>query len=381
MNNPMEGLFQLIHKIEDTRQSGKVLHKLDDILLLTISAVISGAEGWEDIVDFGDHHKDWLKCFGDFSAGIPSADTVARVIEHIDPNAFRRFFSTWMKRCHRLTKGEVVPIDGKTLRRACNKGDPDSVVHMVSAFATANGVVLAQVKTDSKSNEITAIPELLNLLNLKGCLVTFDAMGCQKKIAQLLLDQRADYLFQVKANHPRLFELFQQEYSLVKLSQITKNTLHTKDQAHGRDECRSYLVVPITQNPAFDDIAKEWPGIKSLGIVISSRVERGADVEHLEVRYFISSAELSVKRFARACRAHWQIENKLHWSLDVAMNEDESRIRVGHAPEILAGIRHIALNLLRQAPFKAGIRRKQRRALMDETFRTQVMMLARLDTP
>ena len=379
MTTPTEGLFKFIDKFEDHRQSGKVIHELRDVLLLTISAVIAGAEGWEDIVDFGHYKLDWLKNFGNFSAGIPSADTVARIIQHIDATQFRRFFAAWMKQCHRVTSGEVIAVDGKTLRAACNKNDPYSVVHMVSAFATANGVVLAQIKTDSKSNEITAIPELLNLLNLKGCLVTIDAMGCQKSIAQKILDQRGDYLLQVKGNHPKLFALLQEEYSLVTLQNSDLYALHIHEKSHGRQECRSHLVIPIKENSKLQAFAEEWPGIKSLCIEILYIYEPDGTVKEMPIRYFISSAQLSVKRFALTCRKHWHIENKLHWSLDVAMNEDRSRIRVGEAPAILAGMRHIALNLLRKSTVKMGIRRKQRRAFADETYLTEVMMTLRFD--
>ena len=373
------GLFKNLDKIEDFRQPGKVIHQLSDILILSIAATVSGAESWEEIADFGRNKLDWLKQFSRFDAGVPSPDTIARVMQRIDPVQFRIFFASWMKRCHRLTRGEVVAIDGKTLRRSFDKGDHNTAIHMISAFATANGVVLGQVKTDEKSNEITAIPELLNLLNIKGCLVTLDAMGCQKKIAQAILDKKADYLFQVKGNHQSLLRAFQAEYNFKTLQDETSRTVHTDDENHDRIETRHYHVVPIENNESFASFIDEWPGIKTLCIEFTTR--RGkheSAVDEITVRYFISSAQLSAARFAKASRKHWHIENKLHWVLDVAMNEDDCRIRAGHSAEIIASIRHIALNLLRGSSFKGGIRRKQRQAHIDDDYRSEVLLRAGL---
>ncbi len=221
-------LMENLSIIYDPRQSGKVEHKLSDILLLTICAVIAGAEGWEEIENFGLERLDWLKQYGEFNNGIPSHDTIAQVISIIDPKQFQHSFIEWMKACHKITDGEVFAIDGKCARGSYHKGKNKGAIHMASAFSAANEVVLGQIETDDKSNEITAISELLNLLELKGCLVTLDAMGCQRDIAQKIVDKGADYLLAVKGNQGKLHEAFKNHFSMEKINKWEGDTGRTE---------------------------------------------------------------------------------------------------------------------------------------------------------
>ena len=366
-------LMESLSIIYDPRQAGKVEHKLADILLLTMFAVIAGAEGWKDIEDFGHERLDWLKQYGEFKNGIPSDTTIANVVSVVDPKQFQRCFIEWMKACHQATNGEVVAIDGKTARGSYDKGKNKGAIHMVSAFAAANNVVLGQIKTDQKSNEITAIPALIDLLDLRGCLVTLDAMGCQRDIAKKIVDKGADYLLAVKGNQGKLHDAFENHFSMDKINNWEGETYRTEEKSHGRMESRLYLVSDIFDE--FVSLSFDWKGMKTLGIVVSARMEGDTfNVDDISIRYYISSAELTAEKLVEATREHWFIENKLHWKLDVAMNEDDCRIRRGNAPEMLTVYRHIAVNLLNNTTtFKAGLKRKQRKAAMSTHYLSQVL--------
>ena len=356
------------------RQTWKVEHKLADILLLTICGVIAGAEGWEEIEDFGEERLDWLRQYGDFEQGIPSHDTIARVVSLIDPKPFQQCFIDWMKACHQQTQGDIVAIDGKTVRGSYDKSRRRGAIHMISAFSTANNVVLGQIKTAEKSNEITAIPELLKLLEIKGCLITLDAMGCQRDIAKTIVNKEADYLLAVKANQGRLHQAFEDHFPVITLQNWQGDSYMTKEMSHGRKETRLYVVSDLFDE--FVNYSFDWSGMKSLGIALSFREigDEILDIEDICIRYYISSAELTAERFAQAVREHWHIENKLHWKLDVGMREDQCRIRRGDGAELLAGIRHIALNLLNNThSFKAGLKRKQKKAAMSTRYLGEVL--------
>ena len=355
--------------IEDPRQSAKISYPLFDVLFLTICAVITGCEGWEEIEDFGVSRSEWLKEKGLFKDGLPVHDTIARIVSCIEPCQLQRCFVSWMRSVSKTLDGEVIAIDGKTLRGSYNRDDRKSTIHMVSAFATANGGVMGQVKTAVKSNEITAIPELLELLDLKGCLVTIDAMGCQKEIAQAIVDKDADYLLALKASqnnlHLAVCEALKEATSL--LSQ--ENAVIEK--GHGRFEIREYHVMnaaPVScQFP-------DWPELKTVGVAISYRATKGGK-ESIQCRYTISSADLSSEKFTNAVRSHWGIENKLHWVLDTAMNEDGCQIYRGNAAENLACTRHIGLNMLRaEKTKKASVPRKQRFAAMETGYLDKVLL-------
>lgn len=365
-------LLDYLTIINDPRQQWKVEHKLSDILFLVIVAVIGGAEGWEEIEDFGVDHLEWLQQYGDFENGIPVHDTIARVMSMISAKQLQKSFAAWMRDCHIATEGEVIAIDGKSLRGTYSKGHRNGIIHMVSAFSAANKVVLGQVKTAEKSNEITAIPELLELLNIRGCLITIDAMGCQKAIARKVVSKEADYLLSVKSNQPSLEAAFDNYFKLEMLQREDGDTYSTKEQGHGRVETRLCLVNDDLS--VLGDIAFEWPELKTMGIVATIRQEKGQPATGITLRYYISSAQLTSKELLEASRAHWSIESQLHWRLDVGMREDECRIRREQAGENFAAIRHIALNLLSaDTSFKAGIKRKQKRAGRNNEYLSRVL--------
>jgi predicted transposase YbfD/YdcC len=370
----LEKLMEHISIIPDYRQSWKVEHKLSDILLLTICAVISGAEGWEDIEDFGNVHIDFLKQYGDFDNGIPVHDTIARVVACINPKKFHECFINWMRDCHSSDDGDIIAIDGKTLRRSYDKSRRRGAIHVISAFSTMNSLVLGQIKTDEKSNEITAIPELINLLDIKGKLITTDAMGCQKDIAEKIRHQDGDYLFSVKGNQGRLQKAFVEKFPLKEINNPKYDSYATTEKSHGREETRLHIVSDVPEEML--DFTFSWKDLKKLCVAVSFRTETGEGKKEpeMQVRYYISSADLTAERFATAMRNHWYVENKLHWRLDVAMNEDGSRIRRGNSAELFSGIRHIAVNILTQnKEFKAGLRRKMRRAAMDRKYLASVL--------
>lgn len=360
--------------IRDYRQSGKVDHKITDIILLVVCAVICGAEGWEDISDFGKDRLDWLKRYGDFDNGIPSDDTIARVMGRLSPRKVQECFSAWMASCHEQTDGQIIAIDGKTVRGSYNKSKRKGAIHMVSAFCVENSVVLAQRQTSEKSNEITAIPELLDLLEVKGCLLTIDAMGCQREIAEKIVSKGADYLLAVKGNQPKLAKTFEKHFPISKFNDFEEYSFTTSEKNHGREETRVYIVKEIFDE--FVDQSFEWKGMKTVGVSVNFRSQVGVPPkeEDITVRYFISSANLTPKRFSEAVRRHWHIENQLHWTLDVAFNEDACRVRRESAGENLAAIRHIALNYLKsETSFKAGIKRKQKKAARNDEYLSEVL--------
>lgn len=363
----IDAFSQFFSVIQDPRQSAKILYPLFDILFLTVCATIAGMDGWEDIEDFGEAHLDWLQSKGLFLNGIPVHDTIARVVSSIEPDQFQSCFLMWMQAVNATSSGDLVAIDGKALRSSYNREDRRSAIHMVSAFATANGVVIGQVKTDAKSNEITAIPELLKLLDIKGCLVSIDAMGCQTEIAKQIVDQGGDYLLAVKGNQKNLAKAVQQ-----KLIPLTRQSpVCDIERGHGRIEAREYHVMSADELTAdFPD----WKGLKTIGVAIGYRVD-SAGQESLDYRYYISSAELTPDCLANAVRGHWEIENRLHWVLDVTMNEDACQICRGNAAELLAGVRHMVLNMLRlETSKKASIRRKQKMAAMNIGYLEKVIL-------
>jgi predicted transposase YbfD/YdcC len=353
--------------VKDPRQTAKVSYPLYDVLFLSICAIITGCEGWEDIEDFGKARLVWLQGLGLFKEGLPVHDTIARLISRIDPSALQSSFIRWMQEVVKLSEGEVVAVDGKCLRSSYNRHDRQSAIHMVSAFATTNGVVIGQKKTDIKSNEITAIPDLLNLLEIKGCLITIDAMGCQHKITQTIVDKGADYLIAVKGNQQRLYDSIKQAFA-----SVNKATRLHIEKGHGRVEAREYHVLDAS------DIAKsypDWAGLKSIGMAIN--YQHNGRKESLEYRYYISSALLTTEQFGKAARGHWGIESKLHWVLDTAMREDNCQIYRGDGAENIARLRHIGVNLIKtDTSRKASVRRKQRMAAMDTSYLEAIFLAA-----
>lgn len=362
--------------IDDPRIERSKQHKLIDIITIAICAVICGAEGWTDIETYGVTKYEWLKQFLELPNGIPSHDTFARVFGRLNPQQFQQCFLDWIKAINKLTEGEVIAIDGKALRHSYDKGADKKAIHMVSAWATENRLVLGQVKVDKKSNEITAIPELLKLLELSGCIVTIDAMGCQKEIVKLITEQNADYIITLKKNQGSLHKNVEQ---LVKSAIRTRfkgiehSEYHTREQAHGREELRYYLM--LTDLDERIDPNHKWSKLKSVGLVESIRTVNGKTT--VETRYYISSLSNNATIFGQSVRSHWGVENSLHWVLDVALNEDDCKIRKDNAPENFAVMRRLAVNLLgREKSHKRGVKNKQFLAAMDNEYLTKVLAAA-----
>ncbi len=365
-----ETLINQLSVIRDFRQPGKVQHELIDVLFLAITAVISGCEGWEEIEDFGHDKLDWLRQYLPFDQGIPSDDTISRIFQIIEPREFQKSFAKWMKSCCEMTHGDIIAIDGKTLKGSFKKKNKTDSIHMVSAFASANSVVLGQVKTNEKSNEITAIPNLLDLLDIRGCLVTIDAMGCQTKIAKKIVDKGGDYLLPVKGNQERLQKALDGIFSINRLESKETEAYTTSEKGHGREETRHCMVANADE---IGDLGFEWAGLQTLGYVVSFRAEKG-EPSSATIKFYISSAKLDAKSLLTAARAHWSVENNLHWQLDVSMNEDACRIRQKNSTENLATVRHIAVNLLKtDGSFKGGIKRKHKQANRSDNYRETIV--------
>ena len=364
--------FMHFSAIKDYRQAAKVNHKLSDIILLTICGVLSGQDSWEGISDFGKMRLSFLKHYGDFDTGIPSADTIARVMGMISPKAMQRAFVEWMKECHKLTDGEVIAIDGKTVRGSYDKSRGQSAIHMVNAFATANGVCLAQSKVNEKTNEITEIPKLLEMLDIAGCLVTIDAMGCQRKIAKKIIEKSADYLLAVKGNQGLLEKAFDEYYRPTMMDSFDGDSYSSQIKSHGRLETRCALIN--TELSVLGDLTYDWPELKAMGIMVCIRQEsESAREQELSVRYYISSKELTAEELHDATRAHWGVE-AMHWQLDMAFKEDACRIRVDDRAESFSRIRQACLNLLKgEKSFKGGITRKRMMCAMDENYLSKVL--------
>lgn len=367
MANSSDSLFSKhLGCIEDPRRHNK-RHLLCDMLLIALCAVISGAESWTQVAEYGRSKLAWFKEFLQLPNGIPSHDTFGRLFARISPKGFQDFFARWVQEISESLMGKTVAIDGKTLRGSHDRINGKSAIHMVSAWASDIRLVLGQLKTDEKSNEITAIPELIKMLDLKGAIVTTDAMGCQKKITQTVIEEKADYVIQVKDNQQRLHEdiaLFFQEPANGPFE-----TFETIDAEHGRVETRRYYTT--------DDInwlcgKHEWAGIKTICMV--SRERDVKEKTSTETAYFISSLENRAPTIAKAIRDHWGIENSLHWCLDIAFREDHCRVRKDHAPENFAILRHMAINLLkREKSLKGGIQTKRLKAAWDHDYLLKIL--------
>lgn len=347
-------------------------HELIDMLVLAVCAVICGADGWEDIEEYGKAHAEWFAQVLDLPHGIPGHDTFRRVLSRLDPEELTQCFIAWTGALSDLCGGAIVAIDGKTLRHSFDRAASKTAIHMVSAWANANRLVLGQVKVDDKSNEITAIPKLIKMLGLAGATVTIDAMGCQKEIAKVITDQEADYVLALKENHPTLYAdvtLFFKDGQATEFAEIDHEHHETVDGDHGRIETRHYW---ITSDIEWLGAKVSWPNLQSIGMV-ESRREIGDKVE-IETRYFLTSLPCDGARFAQAVRQHWGIENSLHWVLDVSFDEDACRIRKDKGAQTFSVLRHIALNLLRrESSHKRGIKARRKRAGWDRGYLLQVL--------
>ncbi|MEZ5592708.1 MAG: ISAs1 family transposase [Gammaproteobacteria bacterium] len=356
--------------LADPRISGKTEHKLLDIIVIAISGVICHADDWVSIAQFGRAKEGWFRQFLELPNGIPSHDTFNRVFSRLSPTGFQACFASWVRALSGAYDG-LIAVDGKRLRGSYDRASDKSAIHLVSAWAVDNALVLGQVKTNEKSNEITAIPQLLNLLALEGCLVTIDAMGCQKPIARQIIDQGGDYVLAVKGNQRGLYEQVLTAFETAENAEFkgyTVDTLKTQDQGHGRTEVRRYCVL------ATEGLleAPNWVGLNMIGVVEAERTEHGKT--RSEMRYYIGSIPPRAADFARAVRGHWHIENSLHWVLDVAFREDDCRVRKGYGAENLAVLRHIALNAAKQEKTaKLGVKNKRLRAGWDEPYLAKIL--------
>jgi len=376
----LETINEHFASVNDPRQLGKTDHPLVNIIFITICAVLCGAEDWVAIAAFGKSQKEWLSQYLDLGNGVPAHDTFGRVFAVLDNEQFCQGFVNWMRTVAEIVEGEIVAIDGKQLRRSHDNYAGKAAIYMVSAWAAANGVVLGQRKVDEKSNEITAIPKLLEVLDLAGCIVTIDAMGCQTDIAKQIIDQEADYVLSLKGNQGQLHDdvvaMFAY-FEKVNFADIDHDYHKTVEKGHGRLETRQcWVIEPQPWHEYFRTLAN-WTGLKSVAMV---RAQRQIDDEvTTEARFFITSLPAQAKTVLQAVRRHWSIENELHWVLDVAFNEDQSRIRQGQAAENLAVIRQLVLNLLkRDNTAKMGIKNKRLRCGWDMAYRIKVLTGTRL---
>lgn len=369
--------------LSDPRNTRNRRHLLGDIIVLAIGGVIVGCEGPTAIERWAKAKKDWLCEILELPGGIPSRDCMRRVLTALKPETFQKCFEQWIAAC--LTRVEedqegveddgasrFIAIDGKTLRRSHDRAAGLGPLHLVSAWATEQGLTLGQVATEEKSNEITAIPELIDQIDVKGAIITIDAMGCQKAIAQKIVQEGGDYVLAVKDNQPKLHEnirVFFDELGKNDVAHVSQRKLETHEKGHGRVEDRYYCLAKL---PKDFPLAAQWPSIAALGMAI--RIFRRSDGgETRDVRYFIVSDYLSGERFAKAVRGHWGIENSLHWVLDVTFDEDQSRVRDRHLANNLSWLRRFAISMLKQHPSKDSIKGKMQIAGWNNAFLTQVL--------
>jgi len=361
--------------LEDPRAEHLTEHRLIDIIMIAICAVICGAETWTDVELVGNERVDWFNQFLRLENGIPSHDTFGRVFARLDTIQFQACFASWVQAVFHTTKGQVIALDGKQALRSHDRGKDKNAIHLVSAWATANHLVLGQQKVDEKSNEITAIPELLRILDISGCIITIDAMGCQTEIAKQIVDLEADYLLAVKGNQPHLHEDIELFFRLAHQNGFQKvDYTHerTVNKGHGRIEIRHCWAISGQDSLQFLRDHMQWEGLQTIAEVQNQRQVNGKTTR--ETRYYISSMPNDAKRLLHAARSHWGVENSLHWVLDVAMGEDDSRIRKENAPANMAALRRIALNLLKQErTLKRGIQGKRLKAALSPDYLLKVL--------
>ena len=370
---PKHSIAEHFSDIKDIRIERGKKHKLIDIITISICAVVCGADGWEDIETYGIARKKWLDKLLELPNGIPSHDTFARVFSQISPKEFNKSFLSWVKGICQVTAGEIIAFDGKQSRNSGDEKNGRGVINTVSAWAASNRLILGQTKVEGKSNEITALPELINVLDLAGCIVTIDAMGCQREIVKKIVKKEADYVIAVKKNQPSLYKQVEQLFKQAIKTHgegLNLSRFSSKEINRGREETRNYLMISDIAKSI--NLSQKWDNLNSIGMVESVRVVNGKT--SVETRYFISSLENNVEKLAEAVRGHWSIENSLHWVLDVTFKEDSSRIRKDNSPANFAVLRHIAINIIGQNKSrKLSIRRKRFLASLDEEYSRELL--------
>jgi len=367
------GLLRAFDGLEDPRVERTRRHSLNDILTITVMAVICGADGFAQIAMFGRSKCQWLKTFLELPNGIPSHDTFGRVLSALDPQQFERCVVQWTAALAKVTRGQLVAIDGKTLRRSFQAAGGKAAIHMVNAWCSSNRMALGQLATEQKSNEITAVPKLLELLDLNGAIVTVDAMNCQKETAGKIIAGGGDYVMQVKGNQQKLHEQLivdLDEAVRLNFQGMEHDSMETVDGDHGRIETRRLWC---TSDVSWVPNREQWPGLKSVAVVECKREVMGGKTS-IERRYFIASLPANAKQLLSAVRGHWGVENSLHWCLDVSFREDECRIRTGHGAENFSRLRRLSLNLLKaETSVKVGIATKRLRCGWDHDYLLKVL--------
>ena len=362
--NSLERVREYFEELEDPRVGRAKRHELLDIVVIAVCGIICSADTWVDIEEFGKAKEEWFRTFLDLPNGIPSHDTFGRVFARLDPEQLQRCLVSWSAALRQASGGKLVALDGKTLRRSHDHARGKNALHMISAWSVDSHLVLGQQKVAGHSNEITAIPALLEMLSVEGCTVTIDAMGTQKAIAEQVQEGGGDYVFALKANQGALYEAVVDSFEQAERTHfdgVAHDRVETVNGGHGRIETRRCWTITDPEYLRYLNPGKEWSGLKSVGLVEAER--RVGDRVSTEKRYYISSLLGKAKEFSRAVRGHWDIENGLHWILDVAFRQDDSRVRSGNAQENIAALRRLALNLLRQdKTTKAGVRAKRLKA-------------------
>ena len=374
-----KNIFDQFSSITDFRQSGKIKHPLVNIITITLCATLCGADDWDAIEDYGHAKFEWLSSFLDMSSGVPSHDTISRVFSLLDPIEFQDKFILWVQNVIKKMDNNlvdniqpVVAVDGKTLRRSHDKKNSKTAIHMVNAWCTQNSLALGQIKTEQKSNEITAVPQLLSLLDIKDKLVTADAMSCQKEIVKVCIKSEADYLIAVKNNQPTLFKEIENHFHNKKDKNYKRPRIdffRTEEKNRDRYEIRKCWISPVINQLSMKD---DWEGLKTIVCVENIRtLKKSTSVER---RYYICSKDLTAEKALHACRSHWQVES-FHWMLDMGFREDESRSRNENLAENMAVIRQIALNALKlETKTKRGIKRKRFNAGLSDEYLKEILM-------
>ena len=374
-----KSLLNFLVTIEDPRLDRTKKHGLLDIMVIAICAVICGAQTWTEIEDFGDSKKDWFSKFLELKNGIPSHDTFRRVFQILNPEEFTKVFYNWVSCVNKnLLQNDHICIDGKSLRGAVDKARSECSVHVVNAFSTNAGLCLGMLKSSGKKNEIKTIPEVLKILNIKGSLVSIDAMGCQLEIAKKIIDQEGDYLLALKSNHKylekRVKKIFEDSKKGGKRNYVLDRYEET-NKGHGRQEKRICRVIRGKEDKHLGiNILGKWPQLESVVEVISKRKVKVTGKSSIESRYFICSTKDSAETLLKKVRSHWQIENKLHWSLDVSLREDECQTKDEVGAVNFSILRHIALNLIKTEAEKKSVRRKQKMAGWDESYLLKILL-------